>query len=398
MPKEMDKAKAVIIIDQPFFSSMLLRMPMVEDINIPTMATDGLKIYYNPSILSGKNKLWSVEETTFVLAHEIMHIALEHHLRHGNRDHSLWNVATDFAINYTLVNAFSEAGLSHKAKAPKGILLDKKYDGMSAEEIYSLIEKQAAKYIHMAYQAGDGSHRGDCGSCGTIEPMPGRSGGQASEAEKAEASADVKVMVAQAAQVARMMGKLPSSLGRMVSEIVAPRIDYRDVLREFIDMTARNDYSWTPCSNKYVWSSTYVPGVRSEELPPIAIAIDTSGSIGNDQLTQFFGEINGILSARPTKIYMVFCDAAVSEFYTVETDGVDEVLEPREFKITGGGGTDFRPAFTFIEEHCPDAVSIIYLTDMFGVFPDEAPDKPTLWVSISNVEEAPFGQVVKLTV
>src|ERR1700734_1913136 len=127
------KARTSLILDHPFFGSLLFRLKGRECRSIPTMATDGVSIYYNPDFVETLN----AATLAGTLAHEVMHPALHHHVRRSGRDPKRWNVACDYAINPLLV----DAGLS----LPEGVLLDDRFRAMSAEQIYSLIESEATE-------------------------------------------------------------------------------------------------------------------------------------------------------------------------------------------------------------------------------------------------------------
>src|ERR1700735_4192402 len=127
------KARMSLILDHPFFGSLLFRLKGRECRSVPTMATDGVSLFYNPDFVETLN----AATLAGTLAHEVMHPALHHHVRRSGRDPKRWNVACDFAINPLLV----DAGLS----LPEGVLIDDRFRGMSAEQIYNLLETEAAE-------------------------------------------------------------------------------------------------------------------------------------------------------------------------------------------------------------------------------------------------------------
>ena len=125
------KARTALILDHPFFGSLLFRLKGRECRSIPTMATDGVSLFYNPDFVQTLN----AATLAGTLAHEVMHPALLHHVRRSGRDPKRWNVACDFAINPLLI----DAGLS----LPDGVLIDNRFRGMSAEQIYNLLESES---------------------------------------------------------------------------------------------------------------------------------------------------------------------------------------------------------------------------------------------------------------
>ena len=227
---------------------------------------------------------------------------------------------------------------------------------------------------------------GDGGSPGQVQRAPGDS------ADHAEQEQQWRQAVSQAARAAKAQGDLPGCLQRLVEDILAPRVDWREVLQQFIARTARNDYDWSRPSRRFAHRGDVVlPSLRSNELPPIVVVVDTSGSIGAEEMNQFLGEVEGILGQYPTTIHLLWADAQVA--------GVD-VLTQADLPLTGlepkgGGGTNFIPAFEWVEEEQLELSCLVYLTDMYGTFPTVEPTYPTLWVATSDVV-APWGETVPM--
>jgi predicted metal-dependent peptidase len=154
--------------------------------------------------------------------------------------------------------------------------------------------------------------------------------------------------------------------------------------------TAPSDYRWTPPNRRYVASGLYLPSVERRGLGEIVIAVDTSGSIGKLELEQFAGEVNAISEeAQPEAIHVVYCDAAVqsSQEFTAS--------EPVRLEPKGGGGTDFRPVFNWVDKNAIATVCLIYLTDLCCESFPETPEYPVLWVTESR-RMAPFGETLRI--
>jgi predicted metal-dependent peptidase len=357
------KARAGLVLDQPFFGSLALRLGVVEDSGCETAWTDGQTLGFNPGFIDGL----SLDETKGLLAHEVMHLAAAHQSRRGGRDAGRWNMACDYAINGLL----EESGFW----LPAGRLRDKRFDGLSADVIYAQLP-----------DAPGNSAGGDPGGCGEVRDASvdvGEAGGS---------EQDWKVAVAQAAQQARAMGKLPAGVARMVEEMLQPKVEWREVLRRFVRTAAWNDYQWTPPNRRFVHLGLYLPSLRSEELSEIVVAVDTSGSIDGSMLDQFAGELSGILEDFETTIFVLYADAAVAGCETLTREDLPLRLHP-----AGGGGTDFRPAFRWVEEQGKTPACLVYLTDLDGAFPEEEPSYPVLWARIGGEgEEPPFGEVLEV--
>lgn len=363
---KLTKARINLLINHPFFASILLRMPCVERTDIPTMAVDGVSLYYNADF---------VEKTPFdelvgVLAHEAMHIACLHHLREGARNHEKFNRAADYAINPLIEDA--------RLSLPKDRLRKKEYDGKSAEEIYSLMPDNGQ-------ESGQGQGQGDFGGCGQVMPYPSKDPSAMAEQEQ-----QVKIAVAQATQYAKTCGKLPDSIERMVGNLLEPSVDWREVLKRFVQDVARNDYTFRRPNQRYIATGFYLPTLYNEELGQITVAIDTSGSITQDELVEFASELNGIMSEyQGVRLTVIYCDAEVAHVDEYEGD------MPVNLTMHGGGGTDFKPPFDWVEKNEHQPKCMVYFTDgCCNSFP-EIPEYPTLWLATQKFNP-PFGELIPL--
>lgn len=407
--RRLTQARVQLVLGQPFFGSLCTRLKLAPG-SVPTMATNGKQILYNPEFVASLTPA----ELEAVLAHEVMHVALAHHCRRGDRERRIWNEAADYAINPILVgNGFT---------LPADVLIDPLFADLSAEEIYSrLIQRKGDGSKHSEQPANAGSGSGaqqgpgspsmaqppnsgesQAGACDAEDiPRPGGfgevldavddDGNPASRAERGEQQHEWAIAAEQALRAAKMCGHEPAHVARPLKESRKSKQDWRTILRDFISATTPSDYRWTPPNRRYVASGLYLPSVERTGLGPIVIAVDTSGSIGRRELEQFAGEISTIASeTKPESIHVIYCDAAVQssqEFLS----GEDVHLEPM-----GGGGTDFKPVFEWVEKWgiLPDC--LIYLTDLCcNSFPDP-PDYPVLWVTNFRTI-APFGEIVRIT-
>ena len=361
------------------------------------MATDGVSLFYNPEFVDSLN----AAELAGVLAHEVMHPALQHHTRRGDRDRARWNMACDFAINPMLL----DAGLT----LPKDVLLDDRFRGMSAERIYNLIEadeRQEGSTGQSESQAGNGSGGPEDGSlqndqAGDEPQAPATPGGvgQVLDAPEpgaesgpsvAEQAREWQIAVEQAETVAKVAGKLQGGAVRALEASQAAKVDWRELLRRAWSDTVPADYSWTHPNRRHVWSGLYLPGVTSEGVGEIAIAVDCSGSVSSRQLGLFEAEVRSILAGqRPRLVHVLYFDAAVQKAETYQ-DGQPVSLSP-----VGGGGTDFRPCFDWLGERGILPQTLVFLTDLCGRFPSEVPPYPVIWAS-TEMRRAPFGEVVPM--
>ncbi len=385
-PPKLAKAIARTVLDHPFFASLLLGMRLREDLGTRTACTDGKEIRYNPVFIDSLN----VDQIVFVLAHLVMHVAHLHPLRRSSRNLGRFNKAGDYAINGIL----KEAGLSMLP----GALYDKKYDRLAAEQVYDDLPGSSREGEDSDKDQGrEGNRYEDPGGCGGFEDAKNQQGKPLSKAERDQEEARVAIAIQQAAQAAKAQGKLPGSLARLVDELVHPILDWREMLRTFIDHTARNDYSWLHPNRRHIAGGIYLPSLRSDGLKPLVLAIDTSGSIEQSELNQFQAELNDILQSYPATVHVVYCDSQISATETVDPDQY-----PVELKAVGFGGTDLRPPFAWALKNVPEAGCIIYLTDLEGESPEADPGVPTLWISTTKDRDLQerykpkFGQIATL--
>ena len=417
--KRLTKAKAALIIEQPFYASLLFRMPFVESTAVETMGVNGREIFYNPD---SDLDTMPMAQLKGVLCHEVMHCANGHHTRRGGRDFMEWNEACDLAINPLIIGAGMEL--------PDDSLDDATWAGMSAEAIYHARhsshepgddkpEPDQGKGDDDADgaqgddgtpgddsqgddgqsgddgQDGDGSQgASDVGGCGCVMDFPGDTDAEPSPAELATERQDWNVAMAQAAQTARVAGELGADLERMVKDALTPKAPWEDLLREFMAQKASDDYSWSPPNRRYIWRDLYLPSTTSTRMGTMVIAVDNSGSITDATLAQFAGELNCILEdVTPEIVHVVYCDARVCH--------VDEIT-PEDFPVKleahGGGGTRFAPVFDWVSDNDIEPACLVYLTDMISsdLATLEDPGYPVLWADICDDSNyrPPFGEHV----
>ncbi|MEZ4599818.1 MAG: VWA-like domain-containing protein [Syntrophotaleaceae bacterium] len=384
---KLDKAIARMVLDHPFFATLLLRLKLREDRDIKTASTDGRQIRYNPGFI---DKL-TIDQTVFVLAHLVMHVAHFHPLRRGARNPGRFNQAGDYAINGIL----KDAGLSLLPSA----YYHKAFENLSAEQIYDRLPSGSGSEDERVERESeeDLKENDDPGGCGGFEDAKTEYGKSMTKAERQREEAEITVAIQQAAQAARAQGKLPRGIERLVTELVHPVLDWREMLRSFIDHTARNDYSWRHPNRRHIAAGIYLPSFRSSGLRPLVLAIDTSGSIGQRELNQFQAELNDILESYPSTVNVVYCDSQISDTQSISPDDF-----PLQLKGSGCGTTDLCPPFEWAMENVPDAGCVIYLTDLMGPTPEIDPGIPTLWVSTTKDQDLPasyqprFGRIATL--
>jgi predicted metal-dependent peptidase len=392
----MDRLRAArreLVLDHPFFGALALRLNLKEETQgrTRTLGTDGRCIFYDPAFVQSA----SDAELIGLLAHEVMHPAMQHHTRRGARDPRLWNDAADCAINPILL----DAGLS----LPAGALNDLQYRGLSAEAIYEARQQPTGDPDAESDEGGPGASQNGSGTSAADVSQNSGLGRRSAEAgsdladkvgavwdapDPIQQAAEWQVAVKQAALAAQMMGRLPGDINIAVEEACTPRIDWKTLLRRFLQSCSAADYSWRRPNRRYTPGGLYLPEIRSEAMPPIVVAVDTSGSTKR-VLPLFKAELQSIVDeCQPEATVVIMADAAVQRVDRFERG------DPIEFHVEGLGGTDFRPVFEHVVREPLELACLIYLTDGFGTFPDAPPDFPTLWALTESRVEVPWGETV----
>jgi predicted metal-dependent peptidase len=430
-------ARTRLILDKPFLGALVLRLPLVaaKDSWCPTTATDARGFYFNPEYIDGLN----LSQAQFMLAHEALHCALSHFARRGHRLKHKWDLACDFAINPLLV----EEGLS---PPPDAVIVDE-YKGMTAEEIYPLIEdndetETLDQHVYDATSEGGGGGGGmpppqqDRSDQSSEKPRQGKpddsegggeqqaanddhnanGGGQAAEqtdsrsgeaerepedglagqpeplssGERETLGIQWQQRMAGAAQQAMRAGKFGGTLARLIDHLLQPQIPWRMLLARFLSNVARDDFTYMRPSRRE--GEAIFPSLRSAQVD-VAVAVDTSGSIKRGEIDEFLSEIDAIKGQIRARVTLLPCDAALVE-------GAPWIFEPWEDfdvpdHLTGGGGTDFRPVFEWLDRHGVQPDLLVYFTDAQGPFPEAPPPYPVLWL-VKGKEKCPWGERIQL--
>ena len=167
--------------------------------------------------------------------------------------------------------------------------------------------------------------------------------------------------------------------------------NWKAVLARFLRANNKSDFTWVRPNRRFIGRGMYLPSLHNPCLEEIAIAVDTSGSISDDELTQFTAETSHILhELAPERVQFIQCDAEVNE----TTEYTRESL-PLKVTYKGRGGTEFTPVIDYLKENHPNVAALVYLTDLeCSEFGDE-PHFPVLWVT-TNATEAPYGEVIQM--
>lgn len=404
-PEVITTARKYLVRAFPFYATLILRLPLVADETKKTMATDGRAIYYNPAWTMALPAL----KVAGVLAHEALHVALLHHTRRGDRDPRGWNHAADYADNAILL----ESGLF---ELPDGALYRKDLSGLSAERIYDIIKKERQEEQQKPKQGpgegspgdpGDGSP-GDTGSgqggdiwaglpekAGEVIDMPGEDGEPATAAEVAAEERAVGAAVFQAAQAEKSCGSVPGAFESVLEAHQEKPQDWLALIRHALQETVRSSSTWSIRSRRSHALGVYLPGRSRQPMGKIALAVDTSGSVSNDELNRFGGEVQAIAEeVGLSGAVVIYCDARINR-----VDEYDEGEELQLEKPGGRGGTRFDPPFRWLEDEGFEPHAMIYFTDGVATVTVDEPSYPVIWATTTRAPSfkgEAWGEVVEV--
>jgi predicted metal-dependent peptidase len=376
-------ARVGLLLRASFFGNLATRLKLTNaDEWCPTAATDGRNFYYNSRFI----KMLKPKEIEFLFGHEVLHCVYDHFGRRGSRDPQLFNIANDYCVNADL----KKHGVGEFITSVP-CLYDRKYEGMSSEEIYDILYENAEKIDisslirQLLDEHLDGEGDGDS------KDGEGKGRPQLSEAEKQAIRDEIKEAVLAAAQTAGA-GNLPAGVKRIIQELTEPKMNWRELLRMQLESTIKSDYTWMRASRKGWHMDAVMPGMNLDPMIDIAVAIDTSGSIGEDMLKDFLGEIQGIMDSFPAYKIHVFCfDTEVHAPALYTSDNLDSITE---YEPAGGGGTDFDAIYNYLKAEEIEPKRLVVFTDgyPFGSWGDEQ-YTDTVWILHGTTSIVPpWGQ------
>jgi predicted metal-dependent peptidase len=339
-------ARVGLLLRHPFFGNMATRLKIEEGGPwVHTAATDGRTIYFNREFFNKMN----VKQVEFVIAHEIMHNVFDHMGRRDGRDPQVFNIAADYCVNGQLVR--DKIG-DHNVPDIK-IFHDPKHYGKSAEQIYDeIFDEQKQNQLQQLGQLLDDHIDG--GSDGK-DGQP-----TYSKEEMKQIRDEIRDAVMQAAQAAGA-GNVPASIKRMIQDFTEPKMNWREILRQQIQSTIRNDYTFMRPNRKGWHMSAILPGTNYDETIDICVSIDMSGSISDAQAKDFMGEIKGIMEEYKDFKIKIWCfDTKVYNEADYDGYSIDEFMN---YEPMGGGGTDFDVNWKYMNKHNINPKKLIMFTD-----------------------------------
>lgn len=342
--------------------------------DIPTARTNGRDVQYGRSFVMGLTE----DQLEGLVLHEAFHVMYKHltvwqHLYRENAD--LANRACDYVINLQIVDAGHEL--------PPGGCISERFRGMDSLQVYRILKDEQ-----------DGT-----GDSASNEPgFDEHDWESAQEMDAQEREQLVKEIDRALREGAILMGKQGGKRPRELGELLAPQIDWREALREFVTNHVKgNDYStWKRPNRRHMHAGIYLPTQMSDTMGHIVVGVDTSGSIGNDELNAALSEIQAIAQdAQPERLDLLYWDYNVAGHETYDEQNMVDLV--RSTKPTGGGGTRVEAAFEFADRRGWKPQCAVIITDGYTPWPASPPSYPVLFVMTSDVV-APFGVSVRLEI
>ncbi len=364
---KLDKAKAQIVLDHPFFASILLKRKLTPRNDLPTLAVNARgDIFYNEKFIEGL----TVPQVVWGLCHEIGHVVGQHALRKKHRDHQKWNYAGDAWINDML----DDCGVGQRI--PNTVDMKGSKD-KTTETIYDELPDQP--------KGGNGQGQGDGWDNGLGDDIMDEN---LTESEIKEIEANGKVEIAQAAQAAKARGKLPGKLAEMVADILNVKTPWFDILERYMTDCVKQDQTWTRPNRRHIGAGVYLPSMATEPaMGELAIQVDVSGSISKRELDYYNGHLSRIVKqCNPTKVHVLYTDTDVQKY--VEFEQGEEI----KLEFFSGGGTDMPAGFDFLNNKGIEPAVFVCLTDGYTGF-GEPPSYPVVWCISSDVT-ADHGETI----
>ena len=381
-------ARVGLLLRQPFFGNLATRLQLTNaDEWCSTAATDGLKFYYNSRFIM----LLKPKEVEFLVGHEVLHVVYDHMGRRGERDHQIFNIANDYAVNADLKR--HKVGDFIKTVP---CLYEAKYDGKSSEEIYDDLMKNVQQMNlddlvdqmiddHLDGDDGEGEADGDGNG-----DKKGKGRPKMSPEERERVRQEVKQAIINAASTCEA-GQLPAGVERLIKQHTNPTMPWRELIQTNLTSAIRTDDSWMRPSRRGWHMDAIMPGMTPGEEIDVVVTLDMSGSISQKQAQDFLGEIGGMMNAFDGYKVHVFCfDTEIYNPKDYHSDNMDDIAD---YEPMGGGGTDFDCIFEYLKKENIEPKRLIVFTDGYPCGSWGDPDYcDTTWIIHGDKNpNPPFG-------
>lgn len=401
--KKMDKCMFRMFQDFPFWAFLIEKcnVKLTADTDkVPTACIDKHgNIYFSKPFFDSLCD----NHIHFVLAHEVMHLLLDHHNRRGARDPFMWNVAGDVLINEMLQEHFYASNISTQFMSgyltSRSMNLDIDHNSVTTEQVYDKLATEAATYVDKLKKSrknkdGNGGSGLDGGE-DIVDFEPGEEPGGGNIRDKSEDTPENGKEWAEAgleaATRSRMAGNCPKFMERQIDKLMNPEVAWHEVLayylRQKFCMSSKNRHTFTPPNRRYLYQDVILTSRTGAKKPSIAFSIDTSGSMSASDIAKGVSEMDAIRKLYKVPVYLMESDYAVHKARWVQHN------EPIP-SLTGGGGTSFVPVMEHLKTNKPDVDVLVYFTDGYGDFGND-PGFDVLWVINTDVV-APYGKTIRV--
>ena len=357
------------------YSSVLMVGSVTVTDDIPTACTNGRDVTYGSAFV---DRL-SDKELVGVILHENLHKVYQHHWlwkELWKESAQLANMAADYVINFEIVDLSRQ--FPDFVQLPSMGLYDEKYRGMDTKQVFELLKKNGA-----GGSGGSSSGDGEGFDVHDFEDLP------------PEVQEEVRKEIEQAVRQGQLLaGKQGGNVSRSLEDLTKPKIDWREQLREFMSevSTGKDDSTWRRPNRRWIAQDMYMPSSISETMGTLVVGIDTSGSISGELVSRFLSEVVGICdNVRPEALHILDVDAKVAKHRVFTQDQLHQVANID--RLHGGGGTDMREIFNYVDKNNLKPEAVVVLTDGYTPFPHETAHK-SLWAITSRDITSPVGSTI----
>lgn len=353
--------------------------------DIPTACTDGINKYYGRKFIEKLNDM----ELRALVLHENLHVALNHVSRFKRlfqENPMLMNACADYVVNDVIVHLKDE----NLCKLPEGGLYEDKYHNWSVKEVYDDLKQQLSNPSDSDDAGGDGEPMQAAMQSSKLSPDSLKTLDEHDFANSEKTPKELKEMKQKIENALKegsiLAGKFGANVPRAIEELFEPKIDWREVLREFIQQSIKgnDEYTWRKFNKRMMANDLYLPSMENETIGELVLAIDTSASIGQKELGEFATEVVSICdTVTPERIRILWWDYEVAKEQVFDRDSYQSIRDL--LKPDGGGGTRVSCVSEYIIKHKIESQAIIVFTDGY-VENDISWDiqSPTLWVVTEN--------------
>jgi predicted metal-dependent peptidase len=369
--------------------------------NIPTACTNGRDERYGRAFVKSLRD----QELNFLVAHENGHKMYRHLTtwrKLHDEDHALANQACDYVINLMLKDLDPTESVIAMPRYPNGHpmagkvmgLVDERFRGMNSKQVFDILKQEKE-------ESGEGDGDGDGEGGGGMDDHDWNDAKNMTEEEKKELEREIDQAIRQGMMARqKIAGSGADGLDRELAELLEPKINWREVLRDFVKSTcnAKDASSWRRVNRRFLSTGMYMPTLIGEKVGHLVIAVDTSGSVGDEELGEFLSEVKGIAEeVNPACVDLLYWGSSVVQHETYGDGEAANIIASTRPK--GGGGTSPSCISEYLKEKNIKPECVIILTD--GCVGDDWGSEwtaPTLWCIVGDYfdGEADNGKTIHI--